>query len=146
MAFAEQYLVSGAGNPEVNGVYTLTISNSWLHESGLYYIARTAVVGPPGLVTFYKINTLTGNVQGYQSGPYFPSTSTPYPDEATNWSTAGALFPDPVPTVTVYTGPTLSPVYSGLPDSLKAAIQFRFGNITDRTAGDYLRLKNLGYF
>lgn len=146
MAFANQYLVTGAGNSDVNGVYTSTNANTWLHKNGLYFIRRLAIMGPPGLVTFYKINTLTGDEQGYQAGPYFPSTSTPYPDEIVSWSFGQSNFPGPGPVVTVYTGPTLSPVYSNLPDSLKAAIQFRFGNITDKTAEDYLRLKNLGYF
>lgn len=146
MAFAEQYEVTSAGNSEVNGIYTSTNSNTWLHENGLYFIRRTAVIGPPGLVTFYKINTLTGDLQGYQAGPYFPATSTPYPDEVTNWSTAGNLFSAPVPVVIVYTGPTLLPIYSNLPDTLKVAIQYRFGNLTNKTAADYLRLKVLGYF
>lgn len=153
MAFAEQYEVTGAGYTDVNGVYIYSASRStantqfWVKTDGSFYIRRITVMGPPGLVTFYKtnvnneINTGT-DIQGYQTNGFMPQSNTPYPDDAT-FTNGGGLFIEPVPTVTVYTGPALS---FDIPASLQTAIFNRFKILNNTAVTEYLRLKNLGYF
>lgn len=153
MAFAEQYEVTSAGYADVNGVYIYSASRStantqfWVKTDGRFYIRRLTVMGPPGLVTFYEtditneINT-GSDTQGYQTNGIMPQSNTPYPDDAT-FSPSGVLFIAPVPTVTVYTGPTLS---FNIPPSLQTAIFNRFKILNNTAVTEYLRLKNLGYF
>jgi len=153
MAFAEQYQVSGAGYADVNGVYIYASDRStantqfWLKTDGRFYIRRLTVMGPPGLVTFYETNVNneinTGNDDtGYQTNGIMPQSNTPYPDAAT-YSIGAGIWIAPVPTVTVYTGPTLT---FNIPAALQTAIFNRFKILNNETAAEYLRLKNLGYF